>query len=274
MSVCIQHWIHIHHHRPWPPAPLSSLSTHTHTDICRQKTAIAQCTQNAVPSATTDHVSCSHCLSSQGEGSCTARLCRLLHTPASLRATQGQWHRSTQPPTQGTAEGRRAPCFFVSRSDMQNFAAINHTICIKKKKKCWKCRFQRPRLTILLAPSSQKFNRFFSNTLSVVKLLFPYMSKIYKIALVCAPAPLTHAKNQVNLFCILFELFKLNLCFLIYAHLAARPVLHSSSEQKSVIWPSAYKIFQAIHPGPIPCSTNPASLLNCPLRVILLSAVK
>lgn len=196
------------------------------------------------------------------------------YTPASLRATQGQWHRSTQPPTQGTAEGRRAPCFFVSRSDMQNFAAINHTICIKKKKKRWKCRFQRPRLTILLAPSSQKFNRFFSNTLSVEKLLFPYMSKIYKIALVCAPAPLTHAKNQVNLFCILFELFKLNLCFLIYAHLAARPVLHSSSEQKSVIWPSAYKIFQAIHPGPIPCSTNPASLLNCPLRVILLSAVK
>lgn len=67
---------------------------------------------------------------SEGEGNCTARLCRLLHTPASLKATQGQWHHSAQPPTQGTTEGRRAPYFFVSCSDVQNLAAINHRIYI------------------------------------------------------------------------------------------------------------------------------------------------
>lgn len=273
VSVCIQQWIHIDHHRPWPPAPLSSLSTHTHRYM------------QAENSHCSVHSKCSAQCNDrprilQSLPLLTGR--RQLHSPALPPATHQPLSEppkdsDTVPPShqpRAPLKGGGLPVSLSVALTCKTLQLLTTQSALKKKKKRWKCRFQRPRLTILLAPSSRKFNRFFSNTLSVVKLLFPYMSKIYKIALVCAPAPLTHAKNQVNLFCILFELFKLNLCFLIYAHLAARPVLHSSSEQKSVIWPSAYKIFQAIHPGPIPCSTNPASLLNCPLRVILLSAVK
>lgn len=128
--VCIQQ--QIHRHRP-PQALTTSTSqlssTRTHTDTCSQKTATAQHAQNEASSSMTDP-RYPAVTASEGEGSCTARLCRLLHTAASLKATQGQWHHSAQPPTQGTTEGRRAPCFFVSRSDVQNLAAINHRIYI------------------------------------------------------------------------------------------------------------------------------------------------